>query len=69
MEGRGLASGCFDRSVGEGIGVSLVPPEKNRRLQEKLYTKAKEDDATQCKRRAHGASRLCESSGNWESLT
>src|SRR5438093_1121642 len=43
VEGRGLTSGCFRRSQGKGIGVSLETPENIRQLQRKLYVKAKEE--------------------------
>jgi hypothetical protein len=40
-----LVRGARQRAKGRGIGVSLTPPEKLRRLQEALYTKAKQESA------------------------
>ena len=44
-EGRGLTSGCLEGAEEEEIGVSLQTPERVRRLQRKLYVKAKEEPA------------------------
>jgi len=42
-EGRSPGSGCASTSRGEEIGVSLVTPEKIRKLQRALYVKAKQE--------------------------
>src|SRR6185369_8457755 len=40
-----LVRGALRRGKGQEIGVSLVPPDKLRRLQDALYTKAKQEPA------------------------
>ncbi len=40
-----LVRGALQRAKGQGIGVSLATPAKLRRLQEALYTKAKQEPA------------------------
>ena len=40
-----LVRGASHRVKGRGIGVSLATPDKLRRLQEALYTKAKQEPA------------------------
>jgi hypothetical protein len=42
-EERSPGSGCAYTSRGEEIGVSLVTPEKIRKLQRALYVKAKQE--------------------------
>ncbi len=51
MEGRGLTFGMlFDGTRDKEIDMRLTTPPKIRQFQIKLYTKAKNEDATKCLR-------------------
>src|SRR5713101_7615288 len=60
-----LVRGASQRGKGWEIGVSLATPPKLRRLQEALYTKAKQDGDTRSRRAGRGAFPRTMSSGSW----
>jgi hypothetical protein len=67
VEGRGLTFGMlFEGTKDKEIDIGLTTPQKIRQFQIKLYTKAKNEDATKCLREAHGASATNGSSVNSE---